>query len=232
MQVFFIEKVKKMLTLYVLKQSRAQRIAWLLEELNLDYQIEFFDRDNKTKLAPKEMQKIHPLGKSPILKDDDLVLVESGAIVEYLINRYGNGKLKPPAESAVYPVYLQWLHYAEGSLMLPLILSLIFRKIDNTPMPFFVKPIAKKITAGVRSRFIDPQIQLHFGYVEKYLSGKTWFVGEQLSGADFMMSFPLQAVEKQLDSAMFPNIKNYVARIEATESYQRVKAKFGEGLFG
>lgn len=217
-----------MITLYVLKQSRAQRIAWLLEELNLDYQIEVFDRDSKTKLAPTEMRKIHPLGKSPMIKDGDLVLAESGAIVEYLIQKYGNGRLAISADQPEYVHYLHWLHYAEGSLILPLILQLVFRKIDNSPMPFFVKPIAKKITGQVRKSFIEPQLKLHFDYVEQALNGKSYFVGEQLTGADFMMGFPIQAVKNSEIFAHSPNIRAYVERIENTESYLRAEQKLGK----
>ncbi|OOR99435.1 glutathione S-transferase [Haemophilus paracuniculus] len=215
-----------MITLYVLLQSRANRIAWLLEELNLAYQVEIFERDQHTKLAPATLKKIHPLGKSPILKDGNLVLAESGAIVEYLIERYGQGKLKPQAESADYPHYLHWLHYAEGSLMFPLLLSLVFRKIDHTKMPFFVKPIANKISDKVKQGFIEPQLKLHFDYVEQALAGKKWLVNDRLSGADIMMSFPLQAVLLRSDLD-YPNIRAYVARIEALESWQRAEQKVG-----
>lgn len=217
-----------MLTLYALTQSRAYRIAWLLELLGLEYRLEIIERDIATSLAPDDLRQIHPLGKSPLLDDDGLILAESGAIVEYLISRYGQGKgLKPSESSADYPEYLFWLHYAEGSLMPLLVMSLVFRKIDERKMPFFAKPIAHKITDGVRASFLTPQLKLHLNFVENKLANKTWLVGETVSGADVMMSFPLQAalLRTGLD---LPNISAYVRRIEADPAYQRTQARIGK----
>ena len=156
-----------MITLYALTQSRAYRIAWLLEHLGLDYHAEIVRRNEQTQLAPESLRSIHPLGKSPLLQDGSLILPESGAIVEYLIATYDKtGSLRPATDSPNYPDYLFWLHYAEGSLMPLLVMSLVFRKIDQSPMPFFAKPIARKITGKTRENFLNPQLKLHLGFVE------------------------------------------------------------------
>lgn len=216
-----------MLKLYALKQSRAYRIAWLLELLELDYQLELIERDKKTWLAPSSLKAVHPLGKSPLLQDGELTLAESGAIVEYLLARYNpKGAFKPNADSADYPHYLYWLHYAEGSLMPLLIISLVFHRIEQQKVPFFVKPIVRKIVNGVRGSFIQPQLKLHLDHIEQWLNGKTWLVGEHLSGADVMMSFPLQALVKK-GLAGYPNIHAYVMRIEQDAAYLRAEAKIG-----
>ena len=217
-----------MIKLYALKQSRAYRIAWLLELLQVDYQLEILERDKQTFLAPNSLRNIHPLGKSPLITDGELTLGESGAIVEYLLQRYDpQHNLKPTIDSPNYPQYLYWLHYAEGSIMPLLLISLIFNRIDAQKVPFFVKPIVRKITGSVRASFIDPQLKLHLDYIEQTLAGKKWFLGEQLTGADIMMSFPLQAlVLKGLEG--YPNINDYVARIEQEPSYQRAEQKIGK----
>lgn len=217
-----------MITLHALSQSRAHRIAWLLELLQLDYQTELITRDPDTRLAPPDLRRIHPLGKSPLLQDGDLTLPESGAIVEYLLHRYGaEGTLKPAADSPSYPDYLFWLHYAEGSLMPLLVMSLVFRKVDEKPMPFFVRPVARRITGGVRESFLNPQLDLHLGFVEGRLKGKTWLLGDTLTAADVMMSFPLQAAVKR-SKLNLPHIAAYVARIEADPAYRRAESKLGK----
>lgn len=217
-----------MITLHALTQSRAYRIAWLLELLNLDYQANVVARDETTKLAPESLRQIHPLGKSPLLQDGDLTLPESGAIVEYLIGRYGkDSTLKPATDSASYPDYLFWLHYAEGSLMPLLVMSLVFRKIDEKPMPFFARPIARKITGGVRESFLNPQLKLHLEFIEGRLKNHTWLLGDTLTAADVMMSFPLQAALAR-SSLDLPNIAAYVQRIETHPAYQRAESKLGK----
>lgn len=217
-----------MITLHALKQSRAYRIAWLLELLEVDYQMNVLERDKTTFLAPQKLREIHPLGKSPLIQDGELTLGESGAIVEYLLGRYDSQHhFKPTTESAEYPNYLFWSHYAEGSMMPLLLISLIFNRIDAQKVPFFVKPIVRKITGSVRASFIDPQLKLHLDYIEQTLAGKKWFLGEQLTGADIMMSFPLQAlVAKGLEG--YPNINAYVKRIEQDPAYQRAEQKIGK----
>lgn len=218
-----------MITLYALTQSRAYRIAWLLEHLGLDYHAEIVRRNEQTQLAPESLRSIHPLGKSPLLQDGSLILPESGAIVEYLIATYDKtGSLRPAADSPNYPDYLFWLHYAEGSLMPLLVMSLVFRKIDQNPMPFFAKPIARKITDGARRNFLNPQLELHLGFVEQKLQGKTaWLLGDTLTGADIMMSFPLQAAVSRTELNL-PNIAAYVRHIESHPDYQKAEARLGK----
>lgn len=216
-----------MITLHALSQSRSYRIAWLLELLELDYQTKTVARDERTKLAPDSLRQVHPLGKSPLLQDGALTLPESGAIVEYLLQRYGaHTGLKPAPESPDYPDYLFWLHYAEGSLMPLLVMSLVFRKIDEKPMPFFARPIARKITGGVRESFLNPQLKLHLDFIEGRLKGKTWLLGDTPTAADVMMSFPLQAAAKR-GNLHLPNIAAYVQRIEAHPAYRLAEAKLG-----
>lgn len=216
-----------MLKLYALKQSRAYRIAWLLELLELDYRLEIIERDKKHFLAPDSLKSVHPLGKSPLLQDGSLTLAESGAIVEYLLSRHNpKERFKPASDSADYPDYLYWLHYAEGSIMPLLVMSLVFHRIGQRKVPFWVKPIVRKIVEGVQNGFLKPQLQLHLDHIEAALQGKRWLVSETLSGADVMMSFPLQAlVKKGLEG--YPNIHRYVAEIEQNEAYRRAEEKIG-----
>lgn len=223
-----VSELEIMITLYALTQSRAYRIAWLLELLGLDYRAEVLQRDEGSKLAPESLRRIHPLGKSPLLDDNGLVLAESGAIAEYLLARYdAAGRFKPLQSSGDYPDYLFWLHYAEGSLMPLLVMSLVFRKIDDRPMPFWVRPVARKITGGVRQSFLNPQLKLHLEFVEGRLAGKTWLLGERVSAADVMMGFPLQAA--LLRSGMdLPNIAGYIRRIETDPYYLRAEEKLGK----
>ena len=152
-----------MITVHHLNNSRSQRVLWLLEELGLPYEIKRYERDPKTMLAPASLRKIHPLGKSPVITDGELTLAESGAIIEYLVDRYGNGRLRPALDTPEHLRYTYWLHYAEGSAMPPLLLKLIFDQIEKSPMLFFVRPIARSITNRVKSSFIEPQIAQHLG---------------------------------------------------------------------
>lgn len=216
-----------MITLYALEQSRAVRIAWLLEKLKLDYQVERFARNADTLLAPDALRQIHPLGKSPLVRDGDSVLAESGAIAEYLLARYDRDHaLHPAADAPDFDKHLYWLHYAEGSLMPLLVMSLVFRRIDAQKMPFFAKPVARKITDGVRQSFLAPQLNLHLNYVNQALADKTWLLGDTLSGADIMMGFPLQAALSR-GGGSWENIEHYVRRMEADADYQRAAERTG-----
>ena len=216
-----------MIILHHLNNSRSQRIIWLLEELGLDYEIKRYERDKKTMLAPESLKLIHPLGKSPVITDGLVTVAESGAIIEYLLNVYGNGRLKPKPGTPDELRYTFWLHYAEGSLMSPLLLKLIFSKIESGPMPFFVKPIARGISAKVHQAFITPQLQLHFGYMENELQKSTWFAGEEFTAADIQMSFPIEAghARKICNS---PKINAYLERIHARPAYQKALSRGGE----
>ncbi|MDB5985419.1 MAG: glutathione S-transferase [Nevskia sp.] len=218
-----------MLTVHHLNNSRSQRVLWLLEELDVPYTIKRYQRDAKTMLAPPELKAVHPLGKSPVITDDGHTLAESGAIIEYLVDRYGAGRLAPAPGTAERLRYTYWLHYAEGSAMPPLLLKLIFGFIPKQPMPFFVKPIARGIAEKVQSTFIDPQLKLHLDYVEGELNKSTWFAGEAFSAADVQMSFPLEAASARggLDQSR-PKLSAYLQRIHARPAYKAALDKGGE----
>ena len=164
-----------MIVVHHLNESRSQRVLWLLEELGLPYEIRHYERDAKTRLAPPELQAVHPLGKSPVVEADGLTLIESGAIVDAIIRRYGDGRLRPAADTAEFEAYQQWLHYAEGSAMLPLMLKLYVSRLGEAGAP--LKPR------------IDSELANHLGYVDRMLQGREWLVGDTFSGADVQMSF-------------------------------------------
>ena len=218
-----------MIVVHHLNNSRSQRVLWLLEELGVAYNIERYERDKKTMLAPPELRKIHPLGKSPVVTDGESTLAESGAIIEYLVERYGNSCFVPSIQTAEYLRYRYWLHYAEGSLMPPLLLKLVFDKIETIPMPFFIKPIAKVITEKTKSKFIMPQLNQHLNYLENELGKGAWFAGNEFSVADVQMSFPIEAAAARggLDSSR-PRLMNYLRRIHARPAYQRAIERGGE----
>ncbi len=221
-----------MITVHHLNNSRSQRVLWLLEELGLPYQIKAYWRDKKTMLAPPELRQVHPLGKSPVITDSistpSVTVAESGAIVEYLIDQYSEGRLKPAAGTPERLRYTYWLHYAEGSAMPPLLMKLVFDEIEKAPMPFFVKPIAKAISGKTKSAFISPQIKTHLDYMEAELAESPWFAGKAFSGADIQMSFPLEAAAARggLDASR-PKLMDFLKRIHARPAYQRALEKGG-----
>jgi glutathione S-transferase len=211
-----------------LNNSRSQRVLWLLEELGVEYEIKRYERDAKTMLAPPSLRAVHPLGKSPVITDGAQTLAESGAIVEYLVDRYGNGKLAPAPGTAERLRYTYWLHYAEGSAMPPLLLKLVFNRIANGPMPFFAKPVAKAIANRVLTTFVDPQIKLHLDFMEAELEKSRWFAGNEFSAADIQVSFPLEAAAARagLDAGR-PKLMAYLDRIHARPAYQRALERGG-----
>jgi glutathione S-transferase len=216
------------ITVHHLNNSRSQRVLWLLEELGVPYDIKRYQRDRKTMLAPLELRRVHPLGKSPVLTDDGRTLAESGAIIEYLIERYARGRLIPPPGTDERLRYTYWLHYAEGSAMFPLLLKLVFTRIEHAPMPFFARPIARKIALTGQSSFIDPQIKLHLDYLEGELTKAPWFAGEEFTAADIQMSFPLEAAGSRggLDESR-PHLFSFLQRIHARPAYQRALDRGG-----
>ncbi|MGH8781669.1 glutathione S-transferase [Paraburkholderia sp.] len=217
-----------MLTVHHLNNSRSQRVLWLLEELGVPYEIKGYQRDPKTMLAPPELRAVHPLGKSPVITDEGETIAESGAIVEYLLERYSDGRLAPPTGTPERRRFSYWLHYAEGSAMPPLLLKLVALRIASAPMPFFAKPIAKKIAGTLQSSFVDPQIALHLSYIEDALRPTGWFVADAFSAADIQMSFPLEAASSRGGvNERFPAIAAYLARIHARPAYQRALERGG-----
>lgn len=218
-----------MLTVHHLNNSRSQRVLWLLEELGLPYEIVHYQRDPKTMLAPPELRRVHPLGKSPVVTTDEgLVLAESGAIVETLIERHGQGRFAPAAGSADALRYRYWLHYAEGSAMPPLLLKLIFDKIESAKMPFFIRPIAKGIAGKAKAGFVTPNIRTHLDFMEGELGKSEWFAGAEFTGADIQMSFPVEAARARggLDNSR-PRLMAWLARIHARPAYQQALARGG-----
>ena len=217
-----------MITLHHLENSRSHRVLWLLEELGVPYEIRHYKRDPKTSLAPPELIDVHPLGKSPVITDGDRTLAESGAIIEYLVDTYGNGRFAPAPGSAERLQYRYWLHYAEGSLMPYLLLALVLRRIESAPMPFFVRPVARRIAGKVRASFVGPNLDRHLAFVEQVLAGSPWFAGREMTGADIQMSFPLEAAAVRADRpGAYPNIRAFLDRIHARPAYRRALEKGG-----
>ena len=211
-----------MIMVHHLNNSRSQRILWLLEELGLDYQIKKYERDAKTMLAPPELRAVHPLGKSPVITDGDTMVAESGAIIEYLIERYGQGKFIPPAGSPDKLRYTYFMHYAEGSAMTPLLMKLVFDKVETSPMPFFARPIARGIAQKVKKSYIMPQILQHLQYLESELASRPWFAGDEFSGADIQVSFVLEAASARGGLGdKYPKLFDFLKRIHARPAYQR-----------
>ena len=217
-----------MIIVHHLNNSRSQRILWLLEELGLEYEIKHYQRDPQTMLAPAELKKVHPLGKSPVITDGELTIAESGAIIQYLIDRYDQGRLAPQPGTPQRLRFTYWLHYAEGSAMTPLLLKLVFNRVETAPMPFFVKPFAKGIAQKVKSTFVEPQIIQHLNYMNSELAATGWFAGEQFSAADVQMSFPLEAAAARAGlDGRWPNLVDFLQRIHARPAYQKALQRGG-----
>ena len=221
-----------MITVHHLNNSRSQRVLWLLEELGLPYEIERYQRDPKTMLAPESLRKVHPLGKSPVVTDDGVTLAESGAIIEYLVEHFGNGRLVPPPGTPERRRYAYWLHFAEGSAMPPLLLKLIFDRIPTMPMPFFVKPIARGISTKVLERMVTPNLKRQLDFMESELAGSPWFAGAEFSAADIQMSFPLEAAAQRagLDASR-PHLVEFLKRIHARPAYKKALERGGPYSF-
>lgn len=217
-----------MIIVHHLNNSRSQRILWLLEELGLEYEVQRYERDKTTMRAPASLRAVHPLGKSPVVTDGDVVVAESGAIVEYLVEQHGKGRLVPAAGSADRLRYTYWLHFAEGTAMTPLLMKLVFNRVETGPMPFFVRPIAKKIASTVKSTYIDPELTQQLGYMEKEISKTGWFAGKSFSAADIQMSFPLEAAASRggLD-ARYAKLTDFLQRIHARPAYKRALERGG-----
>jgi glutathione S-transferase len=206
-----------MITVHHLNDSRSQRILWLLEELGTPYEIKFYQRDATTRLAPPELKAIHPLGKSPVITDNSRTIAESGAIVDYIIRHYGKGALMPAVNSPDYESYLEWLHYAEGSAMLPLLLHLYVMRLGDAGAPLHDR--------------IDGELANHLGYVNQSLNGRDYFVAGKLTGADIQMSFvgELAKVFGKIDA--YPNLKAWLARMHARPAFKRGIEKGGAYRF-
>ena len=202
-----------MLVVHHLNDSRSQRVLWLLEELELPYQIQRYQRDAVTRLAPPTLKAVHPLGKSPVLVDGARTVIESGAIVDYLIRRHGQGRLQPAPESPLYDEYQQWLHFAEGSAMLPLLLKLYVSRLGEAGAPLWPR--------------IDSEIANHLGYIDQSLQGRDWLLGSELSGADIQMSFVGEVAGARGNRERYPQVEAWVKRFQQRPAYRRALERGG-----
>ncbi|MCZ8109256.1 MAG: glutathione S-transferase family protein [Betaproteobacteria bacterium] len=219
-----------MITVHHLENSRSQRVLWLLEELGTPYTVKRCARDPVTMLAPPELKAVHPLGKSPVIDDDGTVVAESGAIVEYLVDTHGGGRLKPPPGTTEARRYTYWLHFAEGSLMPPLLVALIFARVRGAKVPFFVKPIVKGIAAQVHKAYIDPNVNNLLAFMESELHQRDWFAGDDFTAADVQMSYPLEAAaagRAGFTAQSHPRLHAWLMRCQARPAYQRALAAGG-----
>lgn len=217
-----------MITVHHLENSRSQRVLWLLEELNCRYEIVKYARDPQTLLAPEALRRVHPLGKSPVITDGARTLAESGAIIEYLVDAYGEARLKPPAGTDARLRYTYWLHYAEGSAMPPLVLKFIFQMLPQGPVPPLLRPLIRRIAAGAQRSYIDPQLALHVGFWESELAARPWFAGDEFTAADIQMSYPVEVAAARSGLALGPKLQDFLARIHARPAYQRALSGGGE----
>ena len=213
-----------MITLHHLDQSRSLRIIWALEELGLEYEIKHYKR-LPTFAAPPELKAVHPLGKSPVLTDGDLTIAESAVILDYLQTTYDSKNQFKPQNPQDLMQYNYWMHYAEGSLMPYLVMTLVMTNMPKH-VPFLIRPIAKKISEGVRGGFINPRLKEHSAFLEDYFSQHDYAAGE-FSFADIQMSFPVIAMQQRTQNKM-PKIAAYAERIQQRPAYQRAKAKSGD----
>jgi glutathione S-transferase len=217
-----------MIIVHHLNNSRSQRILWLLEELGVPYEIKRYERDAATMLAPAALRAIHPLGKSPVITDGNQTIAESGAIVEYLVERHGGGRLAPPAGTPERLRYIYWLHYAEGSAMPPLLMKLVFQRIAQGAAPALLRPLIRRIAQRTQASFVDPQLKLHLDYLEGELGKSEWFAGNSFTAADIQMSFPLEAAAARggLDASR-PKLMAFLERIHARPAYKRALERGG-----
>ncbi|MCH2456959.1 MAG: glutathione S-transferase [Henriciella sp.] len=215
-----------MIKIHHLEDSRSQRILWLLEELGLDYEVIRYERDPQTRLAPDALRAIHPLGKSPVLEEGDVIVAETGAIIEYVIDTHAAGRLKPAAGTADQRAWTYWMHYAEGSAMPPLLMKLVFQMLPQNANPL-VRPVVKAITSKAENGFIDPRLKEHIEFWESSLASTGWFAGSDFTAADIIMSFPLEAAASRSGAAHYPNISGFLTRIHERPAYKRALDRGG-----
>ena len=216
-----------MLTVHHLNNSRSQRVLWLLEELETPYEIKHYQRDPATMLAPPELKAVHPLGKSPVITVDGVVLAETGAIVDYIVARYGGGRLIPPANTPERLAWTYWLHFAEGSAMPPLLLKLVFSALPARA-PGLLRGLVKSIAGRAQAGFVDPQLRTLFDYLEQVLTRTEWFAGPEFTAADIMMSFPLEAAADRAGALEGrPHLAAFLQKIHARPAYRRALEKGG-----
>jgi glutathione S-transferase len=214
-------------TVHHLDNSRSQRVLWLLEELGVPYRVLHYQRDKQTLLAPPELLKVHPLGKSPVITDGEHTVAESGAILEYLVDTYGNGRFRPAAGTPELLRYRYWLHFAEGSAMPPLLMKLVFDTVERRA-PLLVRPIAAGIAQQVKGRLVQPNIDRQLAFMEAELGKSAWFAGEQITAADVQMSFPVLAAQARggLDGR-HPRLQAYLQRFQDRPAWRKALEQGG-----
>jgi glutathione S-transferase len=217
-----------MIVVHHLNNSRSQRILWLLEELGLDYEVVKHVRDPVTNLAPPELLSVHPLGKAPVIRDGDLVLAESGAIIEYVLERYGDGRLAPAVGTPERVRYLYWLHYTEGTAMPLLLLHVIFDQIEKAKVAFFIRPVTRGIAGRLKQMLVEPQLKRNYDMMEAELGKSEWFAGPEITAADIHLSFALEAAVSRsgLDRG-WPRLMGWLDRIHARPAYLRAVERGG-----
>ncbi len=217
-----------MITVHHLNHSRSQRVLWMLEELELPYELVKYERDPQTMLAPRSLEAIHPLGKSPVITEGDATVAESGAILEYLVETHGKGRFVPPAGTPEHRHYRYFMHYAEGSLMPYLLLKLITRRMKTAKVPFFVKPIARKIADKLAHDFVDPNVRRHVAFLAAHLEDRRWFAGNDFTAADIQMSFPVEAIVARAgDLGPLAPLAGFIERCKDRPAFQRALARGG-----
>jgi len=217
-----------MIIVHHLENSRSHRVLWLLEELGVAYEIKHYERDKATMRSPPSLRAVHALGKSPVITDGSLTLAESGAIIEYLVEKHPVVEMAPARDTPEYARYIYWLHYAEGSAMPFLFLKLIFDRIEHTPMPLLARPIARSIARRVKRQLVEPELTQHLNFLETELGNSLWFAGNAFTAADIQMSYPVEAAIARADlDAGRPNLMAFLDRIHDRPAYRRAAERGG-----
>lgn len=221
-----------MILVHHLENSRSQRVLWLLEELGVPYEVKRYDRDKNTNLAPAALMKVHPLGKSPVIDDGGVIVAETGAIIEHILDAYGKGRLQPARGTPEWNRYRYWMHAAEGSYMPPMVLTLLLNRMETAPMPFFAKPIAKRLVGAVKAGYLDHTVKALFDHLDAELRRSEWLAGDAFSAADIMMSFPIEAASQR--SAQAKGRKSFdafVKKIQTRPAYKKALDRGGPYAF-
>ncbi len=221
------------IVLHHLEKSRSHRILWLMEELGLDYEIKRYARDPDTMRGDPALRELHPLGKSPLLQLDGTILAESAAILETVLDRHGNGRLRPAPDTPEFQHFRYWLHYAEGSLMAPLLVSLVLAQMQGPKVPFIVRPIARALVGAVNANFTNAELERHFAFIEQHLAAHDWFAGAEFSGADIQMSYPVSEGRGRagITPDSHPRIHDWLGRIQARDAWKRAVERGGDPSF-
>jgi len=221
-----------LIVVHHLNHSRSHRILWLLEELELPYEIKSYQRDKKSHLAPPELRKIHPLGKSPVITDGDETIAESAVIMDYLLDQVPESSLRPDRESKAFKRYRYWMHYGESSMMPPLLMSLIFKSLTTSPAPLPIRPIGAFISKAVHSAYLSPELRKHGEWVESELMRSEYFCGAEFTAADIQMGFVLEAFASRHGIEKFPKISKYLQTLKNRAAYLRALEKGGPVILG